>query len=332
MITKILKINPRKPEKYKIKIAARIIKSGGLVAFPTETVYGLGADVFNKKAVQKIFIAKGRPFDNPLIAHIADIRDLQKLAKKIPQKALILAKKFWPGPLTMVMEKSKNVPKIATAGLNTIAIRMPNNKIALKLIKASVAPIAAPSANTFTKPSPTSAKHVFDDLNKKISMIIDGGRTNIGLESTVVDLTSKVPEILRPGKITFEQLQSILGKIKVSQPTAGHPQGEKTPKSPGMKYKHYSPKAEVILVCGNKRKIKNKIQKIKNIYKKLKKKTAIIWADKNVKYLAKNLFKKFREFDNKRIDIIIVEGVKEKGLGLALMNRLKKAASEIIKV
>jgi len=329
MKTKILKINPRKPEINKIKSAAKIIKSGGLVAFPTETVYGLGADVFNQSAVKKIFLAKGRPFDNPLIIHIANIKDLYKLAEKIPETAIKLAKKFWPGPLTMVLNKKKSVPNCATAGLDTAAIRMPKNNIALELIRASKTPIAAPSANLFTKPSPTSAKHVIEDLSGKIPMIIDGGQTKIGLESTVLDLTSKIPMILRPGKITAEDLKPILGKVSIYtyQPKAGRPRAEK-PKSPGMKYRHYSPKAKVILIVGGKNKAKNKIKELEKIYKK----TAIIRADKNIEKLSRDLFKKFREFDNKKIEIILVEGVKEKGLGLALMNRLKKAANRIIKV
>lgn len=330
MITEIIKINPQKPEKSKIKKAADIIKDGGLVAFPTETVYGLGADVFNEKAVKKIFVAKKRPFDDPLIVHIADISDLHKLAKIIPETAVKLAKKFWPGPLTMVFKKAKSVPDCVTAGLDTVAVRMPENNIALKLIKVSGTPIAAPSANIFTKPSPTSAKHVIEDLSGKIPMIIDAGQTKIGLESTVLDLTSKIPMILRPGKITAEELKPILGKIEYPPPEARpRPSGAgKTPKSPGMKYRHYSPKAKVILVVGEKNKTKNKIRELEKIYKK----TAVIRADKDVENLSKNLFKKFREFDSKKIEIIIVEGVKEKGLGLALMNRTKKAASRIIRV
>ena len=322
MQTKIVEINSRKPEIDKIKTAAKIIKSGGLIAFPTETVYGLGANALNKSAIKKIFIAKGRPFDDPLIVHIADIQDLNKLAKNIPQEAIKLAEKFWPGPLTMVLEKSKLVPDVATAGLKTVAIRMPKNNIALELIKASNTSIAAPSANTFSKPSPTSSQHVFNDLSGKIPMIIDGGQTKIGLESTVIDLTSKPYTILRPGKITAKELKKVLGKIKI------HPFKSKKPKSPGMKYKHYSPNAKVILIYGN----ENKILEIQNQYEKMHKRTSIIWADKNIEFLAKNLFKKFREFDDKKMDIIIVQGVEEKGLGMALMNRIKKSASKIIRV
>ena len=327
MRTKILKINPDNPEINKIKIAARIIKMGGLVAFPTETVYGLGANAFNQSAIKKIFIAKGRPFDNPLIVHIADKSDLYQLSLRVPRIAEKLAKKFWPGPLTMILKKSNLISKSVTAGLNTIAIRMPDNKIALELIRTSGVPIAAPSANIFTKPSPTMAKHVFDDLKNRIPLILDGGQTKIGLESTVIDLTSKTPTILRPGKITLEDLKEVLGKVEQNQSVAGRPQTEK-PRSPGMKYKHYSPKAKVVLVCS--KNVKAQILNIKNKYLKQNKKVAIIWANRNIEFLAKNLFRKFREFDDKKIDIIIVENVSEKGLGRAIMNRIKKAASDIV--
>lgn len=323
MITKILKINPQKPETNKIKQAANIIKNGGLVAFPTETVYGLGGNVFNEKSLKKIYTTKGRPYDNPLIAHIANLKDLNVLAKQIPESALKLANQFWPGPLTIILKKAQKISKIATAGLNTIAIRMPNNKIALELIRASNAPIAAPSANKFTKPSPTLAKHVLEDFKNKIPLIIDGGQTQIGLESTVLDLTSKIPTILRPGKITKEDLEKVLGKVEICS--------HKTNKikSPGTKYKHYSPKAKVILVYGKiTRKLINKYLGPSTSLRVNK--IAIIKSSNNIELLAKNLFKKFRNFDNKKFNIIIVESVEEKGLGVALMNRLKKSASEII--
>jgi L-threonylcarbamoyladenylate synthase len=328
MITKILRINPKKPEKNKINQSAKIIKIGGLVAFPTETVYGLGANVFDKKALQNIYRIKGRPHDNPLIVHIENIKDLNILVKQIPKSALELTKKFWPGPLTIILKKSKKISKIATAGLDTIAIRMPDNKIALELIKEAGVPVAAPSANKFTKPSPTLAKHVLEDFKNKIPLIIDGGQTNVGIESTVIDLTSKVPEILRPGEITKEDIEKVLGKVEHGQYTAGHSQSKKI-KSPGMKYKHYSPKAKVILVYG---KITKKlINRYKGSSAKFEvNKVAIIRSNKSIKLLAKNLFKKFREFDNKKIDIILIESIKEKGFGLSLMNRIKKAASEII--
>ncbi|MCX6730081.1 MAG: L-threonylcarbamoyladenylate synthase [Candidatus Portnoybacteria bacterium] len=315
-MTKILKISTKKPEANKIKQAANIIKNGGLVAFPTETVYGLGGNIFDKKALKKIYITKGRPYDNPLIVHIANLKDLSVLAKQIPKSALKLAKNFWPGPLTIILKKKNEISKIATAGLNTIAIRMPDNKIALELIIASDVPIAAPSANMFTKPSPTLAKHVLEDFKNKIPLIIDGGQTQIGLESTVIDLTSKIPTILRPGKITIEDLKKILGKVEI------YSHKTKKVKSPGTKYKHYSPKTRVVLVYG---KITQKL------ISKYNGRVATIKANENIESLAKNLFKKFREFDHKKIDTILVENVKEKGLGVALMNRIKKAASNTVK-
>ncbi len=322
MTTKILKINPQKPNKDKIDQAAKIIKNGGLVAFPTETVYGLGANIFNKEAIKNIFRVKERPMDDPLIVHIAEIKDLDKLTTNIPTIALKLAKKFWPGPLTMVLNKSGIVSDYVTGGLDTVAIRMPKNKIAFELIKTAETPLAAPSANKFTRPSPTIAKHVLIDLSNKIPLIIDGGQTDIGIESTVLDLTSKIPTILRPGKITEKDLKKVLRMVKGPQSTTSQLQIRK---SPGTRYKHYSPNARVILVYG-------KItENLINRYKKSKQKIGTIKANKNINFLTKNLFKKFRELDNKKTDIILVENVEEKGLGIALMNRLKKSASEIIK-
>lgn len=330
MKTQVIKINSKNPEIKKIQQAANIIKNGGLVAFPTETVYGLGADVFNKEALKKIFSAKGRPFDDPLIVHIAKKQDLNLLTKNVPEKAEKLIKKFWPGPLTIILNKSKNVPMLATANLDTIAIRMPENIIALKLIEESDTPIAAPSANSFSKPSPTLAKHVFHDLNKKIPLILNGGETEIGLESTIIDLTEKCPIILRPGKISQKEIEKLIGPVKIISK-----QSEKI-KAPGMKYKHYSPNAKVILVMAN----QNKIKEIVIEERLYGKKVAVIglnyhiadqsYKAKDLNDLGRNLFKKFREFDKQKIDTIIVEGVKEKDLGAAIMNRVKKAATQII--
>ena len=312
MKTKILKINPKNPETHKIREAAKIIVKGGLVAFPTETVYGLGADALNKDAVKKIFIAKGRPLDNPLIVHVSGVKQARSLVKEIPNNAKKLMEKFWPGPLTIIMKKSKLVPDIVTCGLDSVAIRMPKNKIALKLIEHSKCPIAAPSANLSGKPSPTRAEHVIDDLNGKIECIIDGGEVNIGLESTVIDLTQTPPVILRPGRITKKQIERVIGKVQKSKKGF-----MKKPKSPGMKYKHYSPNAKVIIV------------KTENEFKKIYKK----YPDKKIKQLryaskvemAKNLFKDFREADKKGYDIIVVKEVDEKGIGCAIMDRLRKA-------
>lgn len=325
----MLKISKTNPEMYKIRKASSIIKSGGLVAFPTETVYGLGANALNPKAVEKIFKAKGRPSDNPLIVHIASKKEVYGLAKEVPKSARKLMDEFWPGPLTIVLKKSKVVPKIITAGLDTVAIRMPNNKIALKLIMESGVPIAAPSANSSTKPSPTSASHVLEDLDGKIDMIINGGSARIGVESTVIDMTSNVPMLLRPGGVSLEKLIECLGKVDVHPVAKGKRYKKAIAKSPGMKYRHYSPKAEIILVEG-----KGKTKKINEIAKSLGKKgrkVAIMKMGKDHGRIAKRLFSTFREMDKKGFDAIIIEGINEKGLGLAVMNRVRKAASRRIR-
>jgi L-threonylcarbamoyladenylate synthase len=336
MQTKILRINPKNPSISQIRQAAKIIKSGGIVAFPTETVYGLGANALDSKSVRKIFAAKGRPSDNPLIVHISDIAEVGILADSIPNMAYDLMERFWPGPLTLVLKKSKTVPKIVTGGLDTVAIRMPKNKIAQGLIRAAGVPIAAPSANVAGRPSPTMAKHVKEDLSGKISLIIDGGPTKIGIESTVVDLSKKTPMLLRPGSVTLEQLQEIVGAVKI------HPIifGKKTKtihRSPGMKYRHYSPSAKIILVEGAK--ANQKISQLLRQYKKQRMRVGIMSMEKNHTksdltrfvgsnpgMIAANLFKSFREFDEKKIDIILVRGISQKGLGLGIMNRLRKAA------
>jgi L-threonylcarbamoyladenylate synthase len=343
MKTKIIKINPKKIEIYKIREAAEIIKKGGLVAFPTETVYGLGANVFDEKAVKKIFQVKKRPFNDPIIVHIAKKNDIYKLTKEVPKIVKKLIDKFWPGPLTLILKKRKIIPKIVTAGLKTVAIRMPKNKIALSLIKEAKTPIAAPSANLFGKPSPTTAQHVKEDLLNKIDLIIDGGPTKIGLESTVLDLTTKPATLLRPGGITLEKLKKILGEIKI-HPTVFEKIKIKTLKSPGMIYRHYAPKANLFLIEGEEKKVKNKIENLIKKYKKKKigvltvnknhlyKADLVKFVGKNFSSIAKNLFKILREFDRKNIEIIFAEGTSEKGLGLAIMNRLRKASYKIIKV
>lgn len=311
MKTLILKINPTNIDNLKIKKSAELLRKNKLVVFPTETVYGLGANALNESAVNNIFIAKGRPNDNPLIVHIGYKKDLNKLVKDIPDTAKVLIKTFWPGPLTLIFEKSSIVPNSVTAGLNTVAIRMPKNKIALKLIKTAKVPVAAPSANLSGKPSPTKVEHVIDDLYGKVDLIIDGGNVSIGLESTVLDLTSKIPTILRPGKITKEELERIIGKVNTKAKDG------KIAKSPGMKHKHYSPNAKVILFS------KKELENLKKKYKD--KKVGIILNNKSLESFAKNIFSKFREMDKKGIEIILVEKVPKQGLGLAIMNRLDKA-------
>lgn len=341
MQTKVLRINPRNPSISQIRQAAKTIRSGNVIAFPTETVYGLGANALDSKSVRKIFAAKGRPSDNPLIVHISNIAEIGILADNIPNMAYDLMERFWPGPLTLVLKKSKIVPKIVTGGLDTVAIRMPKNKIAQAIIREAGVPVAAPSANVAGRPSPTMAKHVREDLAGKISLIIDGGPTKIGIESTVVDLSKKTPMLLRPGSVTLEQLREIVGAVKI------HPIifGKKTKtvhRSPGMKYRHYSPSAKIILVEGTK--ANQKISQLLHQYKRqgmrvgilsMKKSrtksdlTRFIGSDPSM--IAANLFKSFREFDEKKIDIILAQGISQKGLGLGIMNRLGKAAYKKIR-
>ena len=321
-----------------IKKAARIINQGGLVAFPTETVYGLGADTFNPTAIAKIFEVKKRPLDNPLIVHIGDKEDLFKLAKDVPNIAQKLIDRFWPGPLTFVLKKHDVVPDIVTAGLDTVAIRMPANEIALSLIKYSNTPIAAPSANPFSRPSPTTVQHVLDDFGDRIDMVIDGGLTSVGLESTVLDVTQKPPSILRPGGVSIEELKEIDIEIK----------GEeiKIRRSPGMYPRHYSPKAKVILVEGNSEvqvgKVKNLasefdlqgyyfgiMAKEENKDKYIGLNVKLLGPGNNLKTCAARLFSILREFDREGADVIIAEGVKEEGIGMAIMDRLRKAQGAI---
>ncbi|TBR26472.1 MAG: threonylcarbamoyl-AMP synthase [Candidatus Nitrosotenuis sp.] len=345
METKILKINPARPQISMIRQAARLIRKGETVAFPTETVYGLGADALNPSAVKKIFEAKGRPADNPLIVHIHDKEDLKRLASDIPEITEKIIEKFWPGPLTIVLKKSKIVPKITTGGLNTVAIRMPKNKIASLLIKKAGVPLAAPSANFFGRPSPTLAKHVSDDLEGRISMILDGGKTKIGIESTVIDLTGKTPMLLRPGGVTLEQIQKLVGAVRIHPMIKGK-NSKSIHRSPGMKYKHYSPNAKVILIEGSIQNADKKISQLVSKFKKQQKRVGIMSTQKDHIYkadmirfvgsspdkIAANLFKVFREFDAQKVDIILAHGISKKGLGLGVMNRIGKAAYKKIRV
>ena len=240
--------------------AGELLKSGALVAFPTETVYGLGANALDEKAAAKIYSAKGRPSDNPLIIHIAEMKSLELITEEIPKAAYLLAEKFWPGPLTMVMKKSKIVPYGTTGGLDTVAVRMPSHPIALEMIKHGGGYVAAPSANTSGRPSPTLASHVADDMDGIIPMILDGGAVGIGIESTIVDLTEEIPTILRPGFITKEMLEEVVGEVQMDK---GLDADAKTPpKAPGMKYRHYAPKAELVIVEGAKDAVVKKINEM----------------------------------------------------------------------
>lgn len=336
MKTEIIKVNSNNVDVSRIRKAAKVIKEGGLVAFPTETVYGLGADAFNPKAVARIFEAKKRPLEDPLIVHISKREDLFKLAKDISNTALKLTKRFWPGPLTVVLKKSDIVPYIATAGLDTIAIRMPASQIALTLIKEAQTPISAPSANLFSRPSPTTSQHVLDDLEGKVDLVIDGGRTDIGLESTILDLTQDTPSVLRPGGVSMERLQDVIKTIHLFK-------SQDEIISPGMYPQHYSPKAKVILVNENDRIGVEKVRKLAYDFILQSYSVGIIakeenkekYSEFNVKSLgpgddlikcAANLFSVLRDFDRFGVDVIISESVKEEGLGLAIMDRLRKAA------
>lgn len=321
-----------------ISIAAKIINNGGLVAIPTETVYGLAADALNPKAVLNIFKAKGRPNDNPLIVHISELSQIQELTSDFNEKAQLIAKSFWPGPITIILPKTNIVPLCVTGGLDTVAIRMPSHPIARKLISKSGKPLAAPSANTAGKPSPTTANHVINDLNNKIDAIIDGGQCDVGLESTVITLALDKPRLLRPGKVTVDEIQNVIGEIDIDPAVIDRLKEGTKVSSPGMKYKHYSPKARVILIKGNKE------QYIKYVNDHSSKNVAAICFNgeesllKNVKSFpfgdekdyktqANLLFDILRQIDKSdNIDLVYSRCPEPKGIGLAVYNRLIRAA------
>ncbi len=343
MNTQILKINREHPEQDKIKYAAQVLTEGGTVAFPTETVYGLGANALNETAIMKIFEAKGRPSDNPLIVHISKISEARQLVKEIPQSAQKLMSAFWPGPLTIVMQKSDIVPYAITAGLNTVAIRLPSHPIAKQLIHQAGVPVAAPSANISGKPSPTIGQHVIDDLYGRVNVIIDGDNAEVGLESTVIDVTSERPILLRPGGITYAQLVDVLGVVEIDKGVVEKIKDNTIPRSPGMKYTHYSPKAEVVVIEGQKENVIKKINELsrENIERGLA--VGVLAMDETAKSyqsnhvlalgeeskpekVAANLFKRLRQFDELDVDIIYAQSIKGEGIGLAIRNRLNKAA------
>ncbi len=338
--TKIINMDLENIEKEKLNEAAQVLRDGGTVAFPTETVYGLGANALDEEAIKKIFKAKGRPSDNPLIVHISRVEELNGLVKKIPSKAKILMEKFWPGPLTIIFEKTDKIPYAITGGLETVAIRMPSHPIANELIHMAQVPVAAPSANISGKPSPTKGEHVIYDLNGKVDVIISGGSCDVGLESTVVDVTEE-PMILRPGGITKEQLEKVLGVIKVDKAIETG-DTNMVPKAPGMKYTHYSPKADVVIIEGALDDMVDYIKKLKLQKEKEGLSVGIMCTDetkdfyegvclsmgsrKDLSTIANHLFDILRKFDEKDIDIIFAESVEKKFLGHAVMNRMIKAA------
>lgn len=355
MKTQIIKIDTGAPDWDKqLDQAAEILRSGGLVAFPTETVYGLGANALDEAAVKAIYEAKGRPSDNPLIVHIADTAAVKDLADNVPEAAQALMDEFWPGPLTLVMPRSSLVPDIITAGLDTVAVRMPSHPVASALIKKAGVPVAAPSANSSGRPSPTLARHVIEDLMGKVDVIIDGGNTEVGVESTVLDITVTPPVILRPGGVTLEQLRRVLEDVVGDQlPGAADMSG--VPKSPGMKYRHYSPRATMLLLQGTPEQVAAEISKRAELYHRegtavgilVTDETAALYEPSLYSYckilslgsreepetLASNLFRCLREFDEKGVEVIMAETTDVIGIGQAVMNRLMKAAGgNIIKL
>ena len=342
METQIIRIREEDIPSPKMEALGQIIRNGGLVAFPTETVYGLGGDALNPESSKKIYAAKGRPSDNPLIVHIADLNDLEKLVKNIPDTAGRLADTFWPGPLTMIMEKSDIVPTETTGGLSTVAVRFPSHKVAQDLIKASGGYIAAPSANLSGKPSPTLAKYVCEDLTGRVDAIIDGGDIPIGLESTIVDLTGDKPMILRPGYITEEMLKEVLGEV-LTDPTILDANCKDRPKAPGMRYRHYAPKGDLVIYEGPSETVIAKINEdVKEASDQGRKTGVIATAEtagrysadsikcigsrENEEEIAASLYRILREFDDEDVEEIFSEGFSDSGLGRAIMNRLLKAA------
>ena len=338
-------LSAEKQEEYEecVSKAGICLKEGGLVAFPTETVYGLGADALNEKAAEKIYAAKGRPSDNPLIVHIAQLQDLEYIVEEIPKKVKILAEKFWPGPLTMIMKKKERVPKSTTGGLETVAVRMPDHPLALAIIKEAGGYVAAPSANTSGRPSPTLARHVLEDMNGRIDMIVDGGELSIGIESTIIDMSVEPPMILRPGYITEEMLEECIGDVLTDPALLFLPE-EKTPKAPGMKYRHYAPKGEMKIIEGAKEDVIATIENFVSNELEKGKKVGIIATDETKalysqgivrsigsrsddRTIARNLYAVLREFDEMGADCIYSESFATGSMGEAIMNRLLKAAA-----
>jgi L-threonylcarbamoyladenylate synthase len=345
METKRLRVDQTNPDLTVLAEASELLRSGELVAFPTETVYGLGANALDAEACSKIFQVKGRPQDNPLIVHVANRAIADTVIESWNEFAEICMRCFWPGPLTLVLPKKALVPATVTCGLETVAIRMPKHRVALALIELTGLPIAAPSANVSGKPSPTSADHVWQDLNGRIKLIVDAGNCQVGLESTVLDLTGEIPTILRPGGITREDLEKVLGEVRVDQPSKNQ-----APKAPGMKYRHYAPNGEMLLVFGPREKVVSRIlTETQKAHRNLKKVGILCTSESAVQFhnlhpellfvmgsenlpeeVAANLFRGLRLCDEQEIEVILAEGVEESGLGSAIMNRLKKAAGQKI--
>lgn len=332
-----------------LREAGDILKKGGLVAIPTETVYGLGGDGLNKASSRKIYEAKGRPSDNPLIIHVADMESVERIVKEITPEARKVAEAFWPGPLTMIFPKADIVPYETTGGLDTVAVRMPSHKVARRVICYGGGFIAAPSANTSGKPSPTLAKYVLEDMDGRIDMVIDGGEGDIGLESTILDMTVSPPQILRPGYVTREMLAEVLGEIDVDRTILRNDTGER-PKAPGMKYRHYAPKGELTIVSGSQEAVVAFINDSAKAAKADGRSVGIIGSDEMIAAyvgdsvksvgsrtdelsIGRSLYRILREFDEENIDVIYSESFGREGMGQAIMNRLLKAAGhQVIEV
>ncbi len=345
-LTRVLRVDPLNPEVGPMQIAAEYIRRGEVVAFPTETVYGLGADATNDAAVRKIYAAKGRPSDNPIIVHIASMDQLRTVADSIDRRALELIEVYWPGPLTIVFHKTRLVSYEATGHRETVAVRMPAHPIALSLIMISRRPIAAPSANVSGGPSPTSASHVIKDLGGKIPLVIDGGEAAFGVESTVLSLATNPPTILRPGPITLDEIAGVIGDVRVARVRPGDK--EVAPEAPGMKYPHYAPKAPLILVTGTPNGMVDKITSLGREKRQRGLKIGVLATDETFEFyskdwtvisvgtrfnpysIARNLYNTLRAFDVAGVDQVYAEGFEEKGILLTVMNRLRKAAAEVI--
>jgi len=329
-------------EEAALEQAGGIIKAGGLVAFPTETVYGLGGDALNRESARKIYAAKGRPSDNPLIVHICRLEDIYTIVREFPEAAKRAASAFWPGPLTMILPKADRVPPETTGGLDTVAVRFPSDRIARKFIEYSGGFVAGPSVNLSGKPSPTATKYVIEDMSGRIDMILDGGESAIGLESTIVDMTAEPPRILRPGYITREMLENVLGKVDIDV-TIIDPDSGQAPKAPGMKYRHYAPKGELVIVEGKPDRVISYINGKTAADKARGEKTGVICTSgfqkrycadivkcvgrrEDEESIARNLYAALRDFDDEQVTKIYSEGFDTQGLGQAIMNRLLKAA------
>lgn len=340
MITQVFQVDPLQPDPVILQQAGRCLRSGGLVAFPTETVYGLGANALDANAVERIFAAKNRPTSDPIIVHIAALDQLALVAQNIPPLAYMLAERFWAGALTLVLARGEAIPSNVSAGLATVAVRMPSHPIALALIRAAGVPIAAPSANTFARPSATTAAHVLEDLNERIEMILDGGAATIGIESTVLDLTVAPPAILRPGGVTLEALRDVIPQVEVKPRYLG---AETPAQSPGMMLKHYSPRAELILFTGDAEQTRTAMRQTAQERLRAGQKVGLLIVEADQPYFADlpleifslgagmadiggNLFAGLRALDGREVGVILAREVTQEGLGLAVWDRLVRAA------